>query len=250
MDADHRGEAIDPGQGLLLLSQRYCVDPEDLDAWTIAENFSASSCAIRDPALRAFARRLATRAVLRKAWNVVGPVRSATRPMREILSEPFRGELDEELTIENIMGKEFPDPEDWIAVRREAPRRQIVLMMDTSLSMSGRNLALASVAAAVLAFKVKPEDLAVVAFENQAHSLSRLYDRTSVGQSSRRSSANRRRASRTSRTRSAWDARSFPGGQSAETGPSHHGRRIHGGKNPIAQARSSRSFTSSSPRIT
>lgn len=99
--------------------------------------------------------------MLRKAWDLVGPVRSATRPVRETLSEPFRGELDEEQTLENIMGKEFPDPEDWIAVRREAPRKQIVLMMDTSLSTSGRNLALAAVAAAVLAFKVKAEDLDV-----------------------------------------------------------------------------------------
>jgi uncharacterized protein (DUF58 family) len=78
------------------------------------------------------------------------------------------------------MGKEFPDPEDWISVRREAPRRQVVLMMDTSLSMSGRNLALAAVAAAVLAFKVKSEDLAVVAFENQARTLTRLYDSVSA----------------------------------------------------------------------
>jgi Mg-chelatase subunit ChlD len=178
--ADRRGQAVDPAQGLLLLSQRYCIDPDDLDGWKIAESYSASSCAIHDPALRAFARRLATRAVLRKAWEVVGPVRSATRPIREVLSEPFRGELDEELTLENIMGKEFPDPEDWISVRREAPRRQVVLMMDTSLSMSGRNLALAAVAAAVLAFKVKSEDLAVVAFENQARTLTRLYDSVSA----------------------------------------------------------------------
>ena len=72
--------------------------------------------------------------------------------MREPLVEPFRGELDEEETLENIMGKEFPEPDDWVTARREERRTEVVLMMDTSLSMSGKNLALAAVAAAVLAF--------------------------------------------------------------------------------------------------
>jgi Mg-chelatase subunit ChlD len=165
---------------MLKLAGRYEVDPDDLDGWTIAESYSASSCPVTDPALRAFALRLAVRSVLRKAWELVGPVRPAKRSIREVLAEPFRGELDEELTLENLMGKEFPDPEDWITVRREERRRQIVLMMDTSLSMSGRNLALAAVAAAVLALKVKAEDLAVVAFENTAHTLSRLNDAHTV----------------------------------------------------------------------
>jgi Mg-chelatase subunit ChlD len=168
------GGAIDPDAAMLLLANRYQVAPDDLDGWAIAESFSASSCAVADPALRGLALRLAVRSVLRKAWDLVGPVRPAKRSVREVLAEPFRGELDEELTLENIMGKEFPDPEDWVTVRREERRRQIVLMMDTSLSMSGRNLALAAVAAAVLALKVKSEDLAVVAFENAAHTLSRL----------------------------------------------------------------------------
>jgi Mg-chelatase subunit ChlD len=167
---------MDPAKAMLLLAERYQVDPDDLDGWTIAENFSATSCPIVDPALREYALRLAARSVLRKAWELVGPVRPAKRAVREVLTEPFRGELDEELTLENVMGKEFPDPEDWITVRRETRRKQIVLMMDTSLSMSGRNLAMAAVAAAVLALKVKSEDLAVVAFESAAHALSRLYD--------------------------------------------------------------------------
>jgi Mg-chelatase subunit ChlD len=163
-----------------LLSQRYGVEEDELSGWVIAENLSATSGEIQDPALRGFALKLAARAVLRKAFQLVGPVRMSRRLIREVMAEPFRGDLDEEETLENLMGKRFPDPEDWISSRREVRRTQVVLMMDTSLSMSGKNLALAAVAAAVLAFKVKPEDLAVIAFESSAHVLTRLGERDSV----------------------------------------------------------------------
>jgi Mg-chelatase subunit ChlD len=97
--------------------------------------------------------------------------------IREPLEEPFRGDLDEESTLENILGKEYPEREDWITARREIRRKQVVLMMDTSLSMSGKNLALAAVAAAVLALSVRSEDLAVVAFESTAKALTHLGER-------------------------------------------------------------------------
>jgi uncharacterized protein with von Willebrand factor type A (vWA) domain len=53
-------------------------------------------------------------------------------------------------------------------VHREERRQQVVLMVDTSLSMSGENMALAAVAAAVLALKLHPGDLSVVLFEDEA----------------------------------------------------------------------------------
>ena len=148
-----------------------------MDGWAVAENLSATSCEISDPGLRELARRLATRAVLRKAHELVGPIQPAMRVVREPLREPFRGELDEEETLENLLGKEFPEPDDWMTARREEQRTEIVLMMDTSLSMSGKNLALAAVAAAVLAFSIRSEDLSVVAFESSAKALTRLGER-------------------------------------------------------------------------
>ena len=87
------------------------------------------------------------------------------------MQEPYRGELETERTLENILGKEFPDPEDWVTVRREQKRVQVVLMMDTSLSMSGKKLALAAVAAAVLSMKLPSEDFSLVGFESAAHTL-------------------------------------------------------------------------------
>ncbi len=115
--------------------------------------------------------------MLRRAFELVGPLSTARRTVREELTEAWRGELDEEETLERVLGKEFPEPGDWVGLRRENRRVQVALMMDTSLSMSGRNLALAAVAAAVLAFKVRSEDLAVIAFESAAKVLSRLGER-------------------------------------------------------------------------
>jgi Mg-chelatase subunit ChlD len=74
-----------------------------------------------------------------------------------------------------VLGKAFPEPGDWIAQRRVDRRHQVVLMVDTSLSMSGENMAIAAVAAAVLALKMHPEDLSVVVFEDKARAVSRLH---------------------------------------------------------------------------
>jgi Mg-chelatase subunit ChlD len=126
--------------------------------------------------MREHAERLAVRSVLERAAQLVGPLRGATHTVVEPLHDPHQGELEVEGTIENLLGKEFPDQGDWLVERREERRTQIVLMMDTSLSMSGANMALAAVAAAVLALKMKPQDLAVVVFENGAQAISRLED--------------------------------------------------------------------------
>jgi len=93
------------------------------------------------------------------------------------MDEPFRGELEVEATLENVAGKRFPDRDDWIVERREDREQQVVVMMDASLSMAGENLAIAAVAAAVLALKMRSEDVSIVAFENKARALSRLEER-------------------------------------------------------------------------
>lgn len=113
--------------------------------------------------------------MLQRASRLVGPLRAATHVVREPLREPFAGELDVEATLDNLLGKRFPDDGDLIVARRAERRHQVVLMLDTSLSMSGENMAIAAVAAAVLALKLHPEDLSVVVFEDQARVVSRLH---------------------------------------------------------------------------
>jgi Mg-chelatase subunit ChlD len=94
--------------------------------------------------------------------------------VREPLREPYIGELDVEATLDNVLGKAFPEAGDWVVRRRQERRHQVVLMVDTSLSMSGENMAIAAVAAAVLALKLRPEDLSVVVFEDAAEVVTHL----------------------------------------------------------------------------
>lgn len=145
-----------------------------LDGWVIAENLSAVGFELPDPALREEARRLAVHAVLQRAHRLVGPLRPARRTVIEPLTDPHGGELNVEHTLEAMAGKPWPDRTDWRVERRENKHQQVVLMMDVSLSMSGRNLALAALASAVLALKLPPEDLSVVAFDSTARLLTRL----------------------------------------------------------------------------
>ena len=156
------------------LAERYGVAVEALDGWTIAVNLTRNGCRLADPGLRYYAERLAARAVLQKAARLVGPLQAATQTVREPLNEPWGGELDVEATVDNVIGKAYPERGDWIVQRRVDRRHQVVLMVDTSLSMSGENMAVAAVAAAVLALKLRPEDLSVVVFESKATAVSHL----------------------------------------------------------------------------
>jgi Mg-chelatase subunit ChlD len=149
---------------------------ESIDGWQIAQRLTRPGCEIGVPGMREHAERLAVRSVLERAARLVGPLRGATRTLVEPLREPYQGELEVEGTLENILGKQGPERGDWLVEHREERRTQIVLMMDTSLSMSGANMALAAVAAAVLALKMHPKDLGVVVFENSAQVISRLED--------------------------------------------------------------------------
>ena len=127
-----------------------------------------------DASARSYAERPSVEEVLLQAARLVGPLRGVTQTVREVMREPYVGELDVEATIDNIIGKEFPEADDWLVRRREERRHQVVMMVDASLSMSGQNLAVAAVAVAVMALKLRPEDLAVVVFEDEARVVTRL----------------------------------------------------------------------------
>ena len=168
------GAGPDRREALARLAEKYAVPIGDLDGWTIAVNLTRSDRRIFNRELQVYAERLAARAVLRRAADLVGPIRGATERVREPLRDPFSGEFDLERTLENIGAKELPEPEDWVVERRQERRQQVVLMVDTSLSMSGENMAMAAVAAAVLALKLHRGDLSVVVFEDQARAVSHL----------------------------------------------------------------------------
>lgn len=155
---------------------RYGLDSAELDGWSVAEKLSGVGFELVDPELKEEAVRLAARAVIRRAFSLVGPMRIAKRIHHSTMTTPFRGELNVERTLENAAGKDTPDDSDWIVSTREEHERAVCLMMDASLSMSGRNLALAALAAAVLALKLPEGDLSVVAFDSTARVVTRLGD--------------------------------------------------------------------------
>ncbi|MFA4964367.1 MAG: AAA family ATPase [Thermoleophilia bacterium] len=163
-----------PEPTLGALAERFRLPEESLDGWQVAVNLTRSECRIADSDLRFFAEQLAAAAVLQRAARLVGPLRAATHAVREPLREPYGGELDVEATLENVLGKPFPEPEDWIVQHREERHHQVCLMVDASPSMEGENMAIAAVATAVLALKLHPEDLSVVVFDARAHSITRL----------------------------------------------------------------------------
>ena len=156
------------------LAARYRLPEESLDGWQVAVNLTRTEWGIDDLALRCFAEQLAAGAVLARAARLVGPLRAATHVVSETPREPHAGELDVERTLENVLGKEWPEPADWVVRRREERRHQICLMVDASPSMEGENMAIAAVATAVLALKLRPEDLSVVVFDRHAYTMTRL----------------------------------------------------------------------------
>ena len=156
------------------LAEQLRAAPEDLDGWRLAADLSSGVLTHAGERAYLCARQLAAGAVLRRAARLVGPLRASTTTVREPQREPWAGELDVEATLDNVLGKPHPEPDDWIAQRRVDRRHQVVLMVDTSLSMAGEKMALAAVAAAVLALKLRPGDLAVVLFADGARVASRF----------------------------------------------------------------------------
>lgn len=161
---------------LAAVAERYGMALDTLDGWGIAQTITRRGGAGLDREMREVAMGMAAEAVLEHAMRLVGPMRATTRLIAEPLIEPYEGDFDVERTFENVLGKEFPEPGDWVVERRRERRQQLVLMMDTSLSMAGPNMAVAAVAAAVMALKLHPGDLSLVAFETTAEVLSRLED--------------------------------------------------------------------------
>ena len=177
-DARQRSRPTEPPSCTLedrrALAQQLRAAPEDLDGWKLAGDLSAGALEYAGERAYLCAQQLAAGAVLQRAARLVGPLKAATRTAREPMLEPWGGELDVEATLENLLGKPHPEPGDLIVQRRVDRRHQVVLMVDTSLSMAGEKMALAAVAAAVLALKLRPGDLAVVLFADGARLVSRF----------------------------------------------------------------------------
>lgn len=84
-------------------------------------------------------------------------------------------DVDLEASIESD-----PHLEDLQIEKKQTRRAEIIVCIDTSLSMTGKKLALTAVSLAVLALQLDPEDLAVICFESQGDTIKPLMKKMDV----------------------------------------------------------------------
>ena len=149
-------------------------DPEKVDDWQVAVQFATWKKLLKGhPKKLDRMRRRAVASVIRRAKELLLRQSRATEVVVQDWTPGASGELEVEETMERASGKASPDPEDLVVSDRRDKRADLALALDVSLSMAGENLALLAVAAAVLALRADPRDLAVVAFETDAELLTR-----------------------------------------------------------------------------
>jgi Mg-chelatase subunit ChlD len=104
----------------------------------------------------------------------MGASKPAAKRKKVDVTEGFSGDLIIEDTLENMLGKSIADSKDIIVEVKKERRINAALMVDTSLSMTGRKLAWAAVSAAVLAKRISLKDISVIAFESTANILKHI----------------------------------------------------------------------------
>jgi len=130
-----------------------------------------------DEVKRAKVRASAIRAIIQKALSTMGAIQ---KPY-ELKSVPWSSYPQEEFDLETSL-EEDPTLQTLMVERREPRRAEVIICIDTSLSMTGRKLALTAVALAVLALQLEPEDYAVIAFESDGNLVKPLGQRRHLDQ--------------------------------------------------------------------
>ncbi|NUM88959.1 MAG: VWA domain-containing protein [Bdellovibrionales bacterium] len=139
------------------------VDNQSRDDWEKAIEYHEIKHRLRDERTREKARATAIEQIIRKALATMGAV---SRPYREETS-PWEKNPSAELDLEASLSED-PSLESLLVEHRAPKRAEVVLCIDTSLSMTGRKLALTAVALATIALQLESEDLGVVCFETDA----------------------------------------------------------------------------------
>lgn len=116
--------------------------------------------------LRQAVRERAVDVILDRARALL---RHASRPTRTVEDRlPASGELDLDATLEQPRPW---GPEDLVLTRTEPREADVVAVLDMSLSMTGEKIALTALSAAIL--RLKLDNVALIAFDTEAHVLVR-----------------------------------------------------------------------------
>jgi Mg-chelatase subunit ChlD len=148
--------------------------------WSIAQHYTYIRRQLKDPKLLKMAKKIAIRAIIHRTLQLLGPTRRRMELVREPYTPGQTGEIEIEMTAEEVLGKKDIEASDLI-IESNVPRRTAcVMMLDTSMSMSGDKLGIATASLGVLAFKLKSIQYGVIAFDNVARPLKRLDQRVAI----------------------------------------------------------------------
>lgn len=117
--------------------------------------------------VRERARQIAQRLSLPRPRSA-GPVRRGTGALASL---PYRGgsdDIDLDRTIEVLVERPAPEPEDIVVRDRVRTTRSVVLVVDVSGSMRGERVRTAAATVAALAGALHRDELAVIAFWSDA----------------------------------------------------------------------------------
>ena len=153
--------------------------PNEL-GWTIAQHYTDIKRRLKNQRLLQTAKRIAVRAIIYRTLQLLGPTRRRMEQVKEPYAPGQKGEIDIEMTVEQMLGKTEIDASDLI-IESKLPRKMAcVMMIDASLSMSGDKLAMATASLGVLAYKLKSIDYSVVVFDSVARVMKQLDQRVAV----------------------------------------------------------------------
>jgi len=148
--------------------------------WSIAQHYSYIKKELKDPKLLSIAKKIAITAIIHRTLQLLGPTRRRMEVVREPYAPGQTGEIEIEMTTDEILGKKEIDSSDLI-IESNVPRKTAcVMMLDTSMSMSGDKLGIATASLGVLAFKLKSIQYGVITFDNVARPVKRLDQRVAI----------------------------------------------------------------------
>ena len=127
-----------------------------------------------EPHLREKTRDFASRLILRFLQGTFG----ATRKLSTYISKPVQQsetflELDIESTLESKIDNPLSQTIPW-SFQRKTSRNPVVLLVDTSYSMSGHKVVIAGTVAATLSHLVPIPDLCIVGFARRPYDIKRF----------------------------------------------------------------------------
>lgn len=131
--------------------------------WKNAISFHEKLKRTSDPLLKERVKRSAVLAILGRSRGALG---SISRPYK-LQSESWERFPDHELDLDASLDDD-PLLENLLVETKTDKRAEVIICLDTSLSMTGRKLAMLGVTVGTLALQLPAEDLAVINFESDA----------------------------------------------------------------------------------